>query len=122
MNIELSVGEIIDKWTILSIKTDKIKDKSKLKNIFKELSYLNNIIQQDIISDPLVNDLLQINKLLWESEDKIRHLEKNNIFDDEFINTSRSIYKLNDKRFELKKMISVKNLSNFIEEKSFNYL
>jgi hypothetical protein len=119
MNIEVSIGEIIDKWTILSIKLNKITDVSKLDNILKEKLYLDTIIQ-DIISDPLIKELIDVNEQLWCVEDKLREHEEIQLFNNDFIQLARSVYKLNDKRSQIKKQINIKYKSNFIEEKSFN--
>ena len=62
MNINVSIGEVVDKWTILSIKALNITDKDKLVNIFKERTYLNTVIEPDILHDPLTDQLLVVNK------------------------------------------------------------
>ena len=119
MNINVSIGEVIDKWTILSIKALNITDKDKLVNIFKERTYLNTVIEPDILHDPLTDQLLVVNKSLWNVEDRLRDCERNKTFDDHFVQLARSVYILNDKRANIKKEINMKYGSEFIEEKSY---
>ena len=93
----------------------------KLKNVDKELKLLQNILQDtnmeiDIV---LINNLKEVNKNLWEIEDKIRIKDSKNEFDQEFIDLAKSIYKENDKRATLKKEINLKYGSFLIEEKSY---
>lgn len=120
MKIEVSLGEIVDKLSILEIKKQHIKEKTKLNNIEKEYNYLYDItfnILKIKFSD--YSDLLEINQKLWDIEDKIREKESLNSFDDEFIQLSRSVYITNDKRFKFKTKINIDYNSNFIEEKSY---
>ena len=120
MKIEISNGEIIDKLTILRIKSERIRDKDKLMNIMKEYDELKNqassILSQD---DPLYQALYDINNELWDIEDNIRELERKKDFGREFIETARSVYFRNDKRAEIKREINIKTSSGFIEEKSY---
>jgi hypothetical protein len=120
MKIEVSVGEVVDKWTILSIKALNITDKDKLKNVFTEKNYLNTVIEPEILHDSLVDDLLKTNKALWDVEDLLRDFERASSFGPEFVDLARSVYKLNDKRAHIKKEINIKYLSEFVEEKSYN--
>lgn len=121
MKIEVSNGEIIDKITILFIKINKIKDEKKLLNIKKEYDDLLNIMEKIGITmkDKIFQDLLCVNLELWMIEDSIRVKEKKKEFDDDFIKLARSVYRINDKRFELKNKINKTTKSNFIEEKSY---
>jgi hypothetical protein len=119
MNIEVSIGEVVDKWTILSIKALNITDKDKLVNVFKERNYLNITIEPEILHDPLTDQLLIVNKNLWDVEDRLRDCERNKVFDDHFIQLARSVYILNDKRANIKKEINMKYGSDFVEEKSY---
>lgn len=119
MNIEVSIGEVVDKWTILSIKFLNIKDKEKLENITKERNYLNTAIDPEILHDSLTDELLQINKNLWDVEDRLRDCERAKVFDKHFVQLARSVYMLNDKRAAVKKQINLKYGSDFIEEKSY---
>jgi hypothetical protein len=119
MNIEVSIGEVVDKWTILSIKALNITDKDKLVNVFKERNYLNTAIEPEILHDPLTDQLLVVNKNLWDVEDRLRDCERNKVFDDHFVQLARSVYILNDKRANIKKEINMKYGSEFVEEKSY---
>jgi len=121
MNIEVSIGEIVDKLSILQIKTGYVKDKQKLDNIKKEYDYLYNIVFNEMkIQDSDYFDLVSVNQKLWFIEDDIREKERNKEFDDEFIQLARSVYITNDERADVKKQINIKYGSNFVEEKSYN--
>ena len=119
MKIEVSIGEVVDKWTILSIKALNITDKDKLVNVFKERNYLNTAIEPEILHDPLTDQLLVVNKSLWNVEDRLRDCERDKVFDDHFVQLARSVYILNDKRASIKKEINMKYGSDFVEEKSY---
>ena len=119
MQIEVSIGEVVDKWTILSIKALNIKDKDKLVNVFKEKNYLNTVIDPEILHDPMTDELLKVNQFLWKVEDLLRDFERASSFGDEFIDLARSVYKLNDQRARIKKDINIKYGSDFVEEKSY---
>jgi hypothetical protein len=121
MEIKVSIGEIVDKLSILLIKKTNVKDKEKLKNILKEYDYLNNIVfnMLKVSEDDFLN-LVSINEKLWDIEDKIRDKERNKEFDNIFIELARAVYITNDKRAEMKKNINLKYKSNFVEEKSYN--
>jgi hypothetical protein len=120
MKIEVSNGEIIDKLTIIQIKLEKIKDKTKLVNIKKEFDELIQTSSKIIsTSDPLYIALYQINCELWDIEDHIRDLERNNDFGSDFVATARAVYIKNDRRSVLKREINIKTSSGFIEEKSY---
>jgi hypothetical protein len=121
MIIEVSIAEVLDKWSILQIKSEMISDCGKLLNVKKERDYLFQkiLIIDGIINDDLSDELLKVNYNLWEVEDKIRDLENRNKFDDSFISLARSVYKLNDLRAEIKRKINLKYKSNFVEEKSY---
>lgn len=125
--IEVSNGEIIDKFTILLIKKDKIKDAFKLKHIENELNVFLNILNSESdqdevdklrnVPDALINDLKEINSKLWDIEDEIRLKEQDKDFGDQFIELSRSIYILNDKRFRIKNKINEVTKSVLREQK-----
>jgi hypothetical protein len=119
MQIEVSIGEVVDKWTILSIKALNIQDKDKLANVFKERTYLTGVISPEIVHDSLTDELLWVNKKLWDVEDRLRDYERNKVFDDYFVQLARSVYLLNDKRARIKKEINMKYNSEFVEEKSY---
>jgi predicted transposase YbfD/YdcC len=121
MKIEVSIGEIVDKLSILEIKKNNITDKSKLFNIITEYDYLYDVVfnQLKIESDDF-NNLLLVNESLWKIEDDIRDKEQDKVFDTEFIEIARSVYTTNDKRAEIKKKINLKYGSLFVEEKSYS--
>ena len=119
MQIEVSIGEVVDKWTILSIKALNIQDKDKLTNVFKERTYLTGVIPPEIVHDSLTDELLKVNQFLWKVEDLLRDFERSSSFGEEFVDLARSVYRLNDKRAHIKKEINIKYGSEFIEEKSY---
>jgi hypothetical protein len=121
MEIKVSIGEIVDKLSILLIKKINIKDKEKLENITNEYNYLNNIVFNILkVSEDDFLNLVSINEKLWDIEDKIRDKERNKEFDNTFVELARAVYITNDKRAEIKKNINLKYKSNFVEEKSYN--
>jgi hypothetical protein len=120
--VEVSVGEVIDKYTILDIKSEKIKDKDKLTNIIKEKNILSLSLSEHnyfILFSTETNELKIINEKLWDIEDRIRIKEFKMEFDDEFIELSRSVYITNDIRFNIKNKINKLSNSNIVEEKSY---
>jgi len=120
MKIEVSNGEIIDKLTIIQLKLERIKDKAKLENLKKEYSELISVTSAIIsTSDPLYKSLYEVNSELWDIEDRIRDLERNKDFGEDFISVARSVYYKNDRRAELKREINIKTSSGLIEEKSY---
>ena len=124
IKVELSVGELIDKISILQIKAERIIDRSKLENINKELNALMSLWKDSIYSnnniESEINDLKAINEELWDIEDKIRDKERNQVFDKGFIELARSVYIKNDRRAEIKRIINSKTGSELIEEKSYS--
>ena len=119
---EISAGELIDKITILEIKKKKIKDSEKLKDIEKELSSLNTTLKNAISDTSKISELIKklkfINIKLWDIENGKRLAEKNNNFDEKFVELSRSVYKNNDERSKIK--LEINNIlgSNIKEVKS----
>jgi hypothetical protein len=125
MIIEISIGEAFDRLTILKIKSEKIKDDTKLSNVMKEYFYLQNLLKEELEVDEDNEDfkrLLNINSKLWVVEDKLREYEKSHEFGDDFIKLARSVYLLNDARAMIKKEINLGYGSQFVEEKSYNQL
>ena len=121
--IEVGPGEMIDKITILAIKSERMSDPEKLKNVRHELQVLQtakaeNVTPSDEL-DGLEAQLKAVNEALWEIEDDIRQCEADNNFGDEFVALARSVYKQNDKRAALKKEINLLVGSAIIEEKSY---
>ncbi len=125
IRIKCSIGEVVDKLTILEIKARHIKSIDKLNNVKKELSYLNgklNILNDNKVVQKLINELRVINLKLWKIEDNIRIKEKEQKFDNDFIILARDVYKTNDQRSQIKKDINKILGSEIIEEKSYDYL
>lgn len=120
MNIEVSVGEIVDKLSILFIKKEKIKDLKKLENVRNEFNYLDDVVFEKLrIEKSDFLKLVEINEILWDVEDKLREKEREKTFDDEFVELARKVYFTNDKRAEIKKDVNLKYGSKFVEEKSY---
>lgn len=126
MKIEVSNGEIIDKYTILEIKLSQIKDEEKLKNIQHEYDVLTPDVKNIYAScndeshlKKLHNDLLTINKKLWDIEDDIRECERAKDFGQTFIDLARAVYYTNDDRSDVKKQINIFTGSDLVEEKSY---
>lgn len=122
VKVSVSVGELIDKITILEIKKEKIADESKLILVEAELKELNGSLGElDISKDVLniKNDLKNINLELWEIEDLIRDEERNKRFGQEFVDLARRVYITNDKRFKAKDEINSLLGSNLKEVKSY---
>ena len=120
---EISAGELIDKITILEIKKEKISNKEKLVEVNKELNSLNETLKKSINNESKIssfkNDLKNINLKLWDIEDGKRSAEKNNKFDEKFIELARSVYKFNDQRAKIKLAINNALGSNIKEVKSY---
>lgn len=124
IKINASVGELLDKISILKIKEQKINDEKKLLNITKELGLLSSIAEKFIEKDEksykkFMDELFEINLQLWETEDSIRILENKKNFNDEFVQLARNVYYSNDKRFEIKSKINNFYGSEIVEEKDY---
>ena len=120
---EISAGELIDKITILEIKKEKISNTEKLVEVNKELISLNETLKKSINNESKIlsfkNDLKNINLKLWDIEDGKRSAEKNNKFDEKFIQLARNVYKFNDERAKIKLAINNALGSNIKEVKSY---
>ena len=124
IKVEISCGELIDKITILSIKSEKIKDKEKLENVQHEFKVLNEISQKLKSLNPdefdnFFKKLRKINLSLWDIEDEIRKFEKESNFGKDFIELARSVYITNDERFRTKNEINTFFSSGIVEEKDY---
>ena len=122
INTPVSLGELVDKISILHIKNINIKDDEKLKLIREELELLNQTLNKHIKNNDIQNyldSLIEINSKLWVIEDDIRDCERNKKFDQTFIDLARSVYFTNDKRSEIKLEINKKFGSKIIEVKSY---
>jgi len=121
---DISVGEFLDKLTILQIKADRISDAEKLQNINHELAVLTqtwsaSAYAGDAGLEAALRDLRRINETLWDIEDAIRAKETAGEFDQEFIRLARSVYMTNDRRAAVKKAINERTGSVIMEEKSY---
>jgi hypothetical protein len=120
VEIEVSIGEIVDKLSILRIKKNNITDENKLVNINKEYDYLYHKVFQELKIDTSdFYEMIMVNEILWNVEDSIRSKERNKEFDQDFIEMARSVYITNDRRAQIKKEINKKYNSDFVEEKSY---
>ncbi len=121
--VEVSVGELLDKISILEIKKEKIKDSEKLKFIKDEynilMSELDKNIKKDNKLDKLFNDLKQVNSRLWIIEDEKRMCEKNSDFGEKFVKLSRDVHFLNDDRAKIKLEINNHSGSKIKEIKEY---
>jgi hypothetical protein len=121
--VPISPGELLDKITILEIKSERISDPGKVKNVRLELSLLNETWSSSVSADETVlrihSELKNINEALWEIEDDIRDKEKAREFDQQFVDLARSVYVTNDKRAAAKKELNTYLGSDIVEEKSY---
>jgi len=122
INTPISLGELVDKISILIIKQKNITDETKLDHVKKELDFLQktlmNYVQQEEINNYLEN-LININSKLWNIEDDIRECERKKLFDQTFIDLARSVYFTNDERAKLKNDINKTFGSELVEVKSY---
>lgn len=121
--VEVSVGEVLDKITILEIKDQRISDPAKLANVRAELKTLNDTLAGVLTPTPeldrLRKELFDINAALWVIEDDIRECETAKDFGPKFIELARAVYFTNDKRANVKKQINLAVGSRLVEEKSY---
>ncbi|MGB3811269.1 MAG: DUF6165 family protein [Parvibaculum sp.] len=121
--IEVGPGELVDKITILAIKSERMRDEGKLKNVRHELAVLDAARRAHIPASAeltrLEAALKEVNEALWVIEDDIRQCEADKDFGPKFVELARSVYKQNDKRAALKKDINLLTGSSIIEEKSY---
>lgn len=123
LQVPVSVGEVLDKITILQIKLSHISDATKRANIQNELDALLPLVAGDAFAtdqmQALMAELKSVNEALWDIEDDIREKEAAKSFDAEFIRLARAVYITNDKRAEIKKQINLATGSALVEEKSY---
>lgn len=122
LNIPISLGELLDKLSILHIKKQKISEPTKLSLVTKEYELLYERSQVYLNDKDLFNlydDLIITNSKLWNIEDEIRVCEKNKKFDDKFVELARAVYFTNDERFEIKNKINQVAGSEIQEQKSY---
>jgi hypothetical protein len=122
IQVPVSVGELIDKLSILQVKRTKIDDEKKLKYVNSEFELLYNISAEFLNNMEIENlyyDLVDVNSSLWDVEDKLREYENLGFFEGHFVSLSREVYTTNDKRFELKNKINEISHSELREQKSY---
>ena len=122
INTPISLGELVDKISILLIKQKNINDKSKILHVNKELDYLKSTLEKKIKKEEINNyldQLVKINSELWKIEDDIRECERKKIFDQTFIELARSVYKYNDSRAKIKSDINQLTGSDIKEIKQY---
>ena len=123
LKVPISLGELIDKITILRIKSNKINSNEAQKNIKLELEKLEHILNETMLINTNLKNfetkLSKINQSLWDIEDQLREKEKEKKFDKKFISLARMVYYKNDERAKIKRMINKNFGSELIEEKSY---
>ena len=122
INTPISLGELVDKISILMIKKKNISDSIKLEHVAKELEFLQKTLKEYISEDKInkfIEELVNINSKLWKIEDDIRECERNKLFDQTFIDLARSVYFTNDQRAKVKNDINKTFGSELVEVKSY---
>jgi hypothetical protein len=119
VSIPVSVGELVDKLTILDIKLENITDENKLIHIRKEKEELEKLYVDFTEMEANRDVLYQINRGLWIVEDELRRKEKQQEFDSDFVRLARDVYHINDKRFQIKSKINILTQSDIKEMKSY---
>lgn len=123
VSIDVSYGELIDKITILEIKAARITDAVKLRNVKMELQFLAAQravnIPPSVAVEVLTNQLRTVNAFLWDVEDQLREKEARKLFDAEFVELARNVYRTNDRRAELKRALNNLLGSKIMEEKAY---
>ncbi len=121
--IPISPGELLDKITILEIKSERIESSEKKANVNNELAMLNKVWNEAVTVDDKItamrNEMKSINETLWDIEDDVRDEERDKRFEQRFIELARSVYVTNDQRADVKKRINVYLKSDIVEEKSY---
>ncbi|MFQ6004240.1 MAG: DUF6165 family protein [Woeseia sp.] len=121
--VPISPGELLDKITILEIKSERIEDPQKVANVRHELGLLGKVWSESVDQDEVIADLHRqlkvINEELWEIEDDIRDEERHDRFGDRFVELARAVYVTNDKRAGAKKEVNLHLGSEIVEEKSY---
>jgi len=123
IHVPVSPGEVLDKITILEIKSERMDDPEKVANVRVELALLketwNQAVAEDDVIRKLHDQLKEINEALWEIEDDIRDKERVKEFDERFIELARAVYFTNDRRSKVKKDLNIHLGSEIVEEKSY---
>lgn len=126
IQVPVSFGELLDKLSILQIKSERITDVAKLANVRREMAALEQTWQAHAASGRdiagLLAELKAVNERLWDIEDAVRLKERDQAFDAEFVALARSVYQNNDERARVKKAINLALGSGYVEEKSYRAL
>ena len=124
IHVPISPGELIDKITILQIKSERMTDPAKVANVRTELALLEGAWRDSAFSTSDIDEqwarLRGVNEKLWDIEDRIRDKERDRAFDQEFIDLARAVYATNDERAAVKREINTKLGSKIVEEKSYS--
>ena len=123
LSVPISPGELLDKISILEIKSDRIADPDKRHNVERELDLLTGLWHATSLENAELTakrtELKRINETLWDVEDALRECERNNNFSERFIELARTVYRTNDQRAGIKREINQLLGSNIVEEKSY---
>lgn len=123
IHVPVSPGEVLDKITILEIKSERMTDPQQLENVARELALLRETWANAVVADETVarlhEELREVNEALWNIEDEIRDKERVKAFDQRFVELARSVYFTNDRRSCIKKSLNLHLGSRLIEEKSY---
>jgi hypothetical protein len=123
LRIPVSAGELIDKITILAIKSERLHDAKQRAHVCAELAQLEAVCDRALAGiaalEPLTHDLMRVNTALWEIEDAIRECERKGDFGARFVELARAVYRTNDERAALKRTINEVCGSEIVEEKSY---
>ena len=123
MPIEVAPGELLDKITILELKSERIKDATKLQNVCREMAVLalarDRTIPCSHDLDHLISELKAVNAAIWEVEDELRGCEMRQDFGQRFVELARSVYRNNDRRAAIKRLINDRLGSAILEEKGY---
>jgi hypothetical protein len=121
--VPISVGELLDKITILELKEAAVADPAKRANVQRELAALREVCRREVAGsaalDALCRELAAVNRTLWTIEDALRRHERDGVFDAEFIELAREVYRSNDRRAAVKREINELTGSELVEEKSY---
>ena len=125
IKVPVSPGEVLDKITILEIKSERMSDPEKVANVRVELALLQDTWTEFIRDDEVIRNLhaqlKEVNEALWEIEDDIRDKERAKEFDERFIELARAVYVTNDRRSQVKKELNLHLGSEIVEEKSYQH-
>ena len=120
--IPISLGELLDRVSILELKQQRVSDSERLRNVTREFALLTGILEKNgyALSDPALQPLRAVNSQLWDLENRIRLLDRKGNHEGEFIQVAREIHRLNDIRHELKHRINLACGSSVVEEKEYS--